>query len=309
MIGTNEFTNDWRAGSGTVVYDAMKWSFYTPVVVGGIFILLFAVEKFFPLRESKTGLIARLIVNIGATALAFLVAALIVRPSALSTLKWASAQSFGLIHWLRLPTWAELMIGFLLLDLSFYYWHVLNHKLPWLWRFHTVHHIDPDLDVSTGFRFHFGEVLLSTAFRVAQVSLIGMSLITFAVYEIVFQVETLFHHSNFRMPIWFERMLNKVIVTPRMHGIHHSQVRRETNSNYGVVFPWWDRIHRTLGLNIAQSQIEIGVPGYSSAEDNTFWRALIMPFVRQRDYWRKPDGTTPDRERANLEANQSQLAE
>ena len=121
--------------------------------------------------------------------------------------------------------------------LSFYYWHILNHKFPFFWRFHKVHHFDPDLDVSTGFRFHFGEVFFSTVFRVVQVSLIGVPFVTFAAYELVFRAGTLFHHSNLRLPIRFERRLNKLIVTPRMHGINHSQVRNETNSNFGVVFP------------------------------------------------------------------------
>jgi sterol desaturase/sphingolipid hydroxylase (fatty acid hydroxylase superfamily) len=239
----------------------MRLFAYTPIIVAGIFILLFLVEKVFPLRRSKVGLLARLVVNASLTALAFLVAALAVRPSALRTLAWASAQPFGLTAILPLPCWAQFIVGFLLLDLSFYYWHLLNHKVPLLWRFHNVHHIDPALDVSAGFRFHFGEVLLSTFFRVVQVSLIGMSLYTFAIYELVFQANTLFHHSNLRLPIRLERLLNKVLVTPRMHGIHHSQVQRETNPNFGVVLPWWDRLHRTLGLNIPQSKIEIGIAG------------------------------------------------
>jgi len=270
--------------------------FYTPVVVIGIFVLLFIVERLFPLRQSKSGLLARLVTNGSVSALAFLAAALVVLPASLSTLKWASAQPFGLMHWLRLPPRTEFIAGFLLLDLSFYYWHVMNHKIPWLWRFHNVHHIDPDLDVSTGFRFHFGEVLFSTLFRVLQVSFIGMSLMTFAIYELVFQSETMFHHSDWRLPILFERWLNKIIVTPRMHGIHHSQIRRETNSNFGVVFPWWDWLHRTLGLNIPQSKIEIGIAGYAAPDDNCLWRTFIIPFVKQRDYWRKPDGSIPQSE-------------
>ncbi len=159
-----------------------------------------------------------------------------------------------------------------------------------------MHHIDPDLDVSTGFRFHFGEVLFSTLFRVAQVSLIGMSLTTYAVYELVFQANTLFHHSNVRLPIRLERLLNAILVTPRMHGIHHSQVRRETNSNFGVVFCWWDKLHRTIGLNIPQARIELGIAGYSLPHDNRVWHALTLPFRKQRDYWSKPDGTVPERD-------------
>ncbi len=267
----------------------MKLSSYTPLIVIGIFVLLFALEKLSSLRKPTADLLRRLIVNGCISGVAFLVAMTVVRPSALRALDWSAEQPFGLLHFLRLPGWAHFVVGFLLLDLFFYYWHRLNHKIPFLWRFHNVHHSDPDLDVSTGFRFHFGEVFFSTAFRVVQVSLIGVSLPTFAIYEIIFQANTLFHHSNLRLPIALERLLNKCLVTPRMHGIHHSQIRCETDSNYGVVFPWWDRLHRTLGLNIAQSEIKIGVPGYSSPQDNKLWRLLIAPFVKQREYWPQPN--------------------
>jgi sterol desaturase/sphingolipid hydroxylase (fatty acid hydroxylase superfamily) len=131
----------------------------------------------------------------------------------------------------------------------------------------------------------------------------------FAVYELVFQANTLFHHSNVRLPIRVERLLNLVLVTPRMHGIHHSQVRNETNSNYSVVFSWWDRLHRTLGLNIPQSAIVIGVPAYSNPADNRLMDDLLLPFRRQRDYWRLPDGTAVGRDPAALSSGRSTLAE
>jgi sterol desaturase/sphingolipid hydroxylase (fatty acid hydroxylase superfamily) len=287
----------------------MKQSLYLPLIVAGIFVTFFAVEKLFPLRESRAGLLARLAINLTISALAFLTAVIAVKPSAMHALNWASQEPFGLLHLAPLPEWARFIAGFLLLDLSFYYWHVINHKIPLLWRFHNVHHIDPDLDVSTGFRFHFGEVLLSTVFRVVQVSLIGMSFAAFAVYELVFQANTLFHHSNWRLPIRLERLLNTILVTPRMHGIHHSQVRGETNSNFGVVFCWWDKLHRTIGLNIPQSNIEIGVAGYSAPEDNRLWHTLTMPFRKQRDYWRKRDGKIPERDAATLEQHRTRLAE
>src|SRR5687768_11480719 len=121
----------------------MKFFVYTPAIVFGIFALLFAVERFFPLRQSRAGLLARLVVNAAISGLTFLIAMLIVRPSAVSAQSWASAQSFGLVHVLPLPDWAQFVVAFLLLDLSFYYWHILNHKIPFLWRFHNVHHMDP----------------------------------------------------------------------------------------------------------------------------------------------------------------------
>ena len=148
----------------------------------------------------------------------------------MAVLDWASNRPFGAAHLIQMPVAAQFVLSFLLMDLTFYWWHVANHRIPFLWRFHNVHHIDPDLDVSTAFRFHFGEVALSAGFRVAQVSAIGLSGWMFAVYELVFQANTVFHHSNVRLPIRLERLLNLVLVTPRMHGIHHSQVRDETNS-------------------------------------------------------------------------------
>ena len=103
--------------------------------------------------------------------------------------------------------------------------------------------------------------------------------------------------------------LSAVVVTPRMHGIHHSQVRRENNSNFGTVFTWWDRLHRTLGLNIAQSEIVVGIPGYSRPGDNTVPNALLMPFRKQRDYWRNPDGAVIEREKTSAKSDPGTLAE
>jgi sterol desaturase/sphingolipid hydroxylase (fatty acid hydroxylase superfamily) len=182
------------------------------------------------------------------------------------------------------------------MDLTFYWWHRANHRIPLLWRFHNVHHFDPDLDLSTAFRFHFVELAFSAGFRILQVGLIGISAWTYVVYEVIFQAGTLFHHSNIRLPIHIERMLVAVFVTPRMHGIHHSQVPMETNSNYSTVFSFWDRLHRTLGLNIPQSSIQIGVPGYVAPDDNRLTKALIAPFYPQRNYWRRSDGSVPQRQ-------------
>jgi sterol desaturase/sphingolipid hydroxylase (fatty acid hydroxylase superfamily) len=277
-------------------------------IVAGVFLLLFLVERAVSLRHSKARLLTRVLVNLSISALAFAAAAVFVQPVSAHLLQWTSQSPFGLLSLAGLSGPLEFMFGFLLLDLSFYYWHVANHRIPFLWRFHNVHHIDPDLDVSTGFRFHFGEVALSSMFRVVQIGLIGPSLATFAVYELFFHVNTLFHHSNLRLPVGFERLLNKLFVTPRMHGIHHSQVRAETNSNFGVVFPWWDRLHRTLRLNVPQAGIVIGIPGYSMPGDNSLWHCLSLPFRGQRDYWRASHGQIVRRD-VRLSAAQTRLAE
>ena len=136
--------------------------------------------------------------------------------------------------------------------------------------------------------------------------MIGISAWTYVIYEFVFQAGTLFHHSNIRFPLRVERLLVLLIVTPRMHGIHHSQVPGETNSNYSTVFSFWDRLHRTLGLNIRQSAIRIGIPGYAEAGDNRLTPALTTPFRHQRDYWRRTDGSLPVR--TDAQGKKGQLA-
>ena len=272
-------------------------------------VLLFVFERFAWLRHLNRPLLGRLLINGGISALALAVAVWLVRPAALSALRWASDAPIGVLHVLPMPTAVQFAVSLLLMDLTFFWWHVANHRVPLLWRFHNVHHIDPDLDVSTAVRFHFGEVALSAGFRVLQVSAIGPSIAMVAAYELIFQANTLFHHSNVRLPIRVERLLNLVLVTPRMHGIHHSQVREETNSNYSVVFPWWDRLHGTLGVNVPQSDIVIGIPGYSNPADNSLGSGLLLPFRRQRDYWRRPDGSTVRRDRGTMPENRSRLAE
>jgi sterol desaturase/sphingolipid hydroxylase (fatty acid hydroxylase superfamily) len=281
----------------------------TPLIAVAIFTVLFLLERFFPLRKTTRSLIARLLVNLVIAVLTFIVAVGLVQPAVRCALGWSASKGFGLVHLVALPGPLEFVLSFLFMDLAFYYWHVANHRVPFLWRFHNVHHIDPDLDVSTAFRFHFGEIMFSTGFSLLQLSLIGPSVWAFAVYQLVFQAEVIFHHSNVRLPIGVERLLNRVLVTPRMHGIHHSQVQRENNSNFGTVFPWWDRLHRTLRVNIPQDEVVVGIAGYSLPEDNAIWNTLLMPFREQRAYWRRPDGTPVERQKAPAEQNRARLAE
>ncbi|MFH1743318.1 MAG: sterol desaturase family protein [bacterium] len=267
-----------------------------PGTLAGAFLLLLCLEAVRPLRRRSRPLTHRLLVNFCMTGLVFVVGTFVVKPVGGGLSVWTSYHLFGLLHLFEVPSEVQFILGFLLMDLTFYYWHRANHLIPILWRFHNVHHVDPDLDVSTAFRFHVVEILYSTAFRFLQVGLIGISPITYAVYEITFACATMFHHCNFHIPIRYERLLNKVIVTPRMHGIHHSNVKNETNSNYSVVFRWWDALHKSLRLNIPQSQIKTGIAAYQKPEDNTLLNLLRMPFGRQREYWRLADGKQPLRE-------------
>jgi len=253
----------------------------TVLLVVGFGVLL-AAESIRPLRARKRSRLGRYFTNAVLTALTVLAGAIAVRPVGLGLASLSKAQGFGVLHWLALPGWARFAVGFLLLDLTFYYWHRFNHTVHFLWRFHSVHHIDPDLDVTTSMRFHFGEVLLSTFFRAGQVAVIGIAPVTYIVYETCFTLATLFHHGNIQIPVTVERVINRVLVTPRMHGIHHSVVRSELNSNYAVIFRWWDSLNRSLVLNVPQSAINIGVGRFAGERDNSIFRMVALPFGKFR---------------------------
>ncbi|KTD35199.1 sterol desaturase family protein [Legionella israelensis] len=274
-----------------------------------IYFSLFIIEQIRPLRTPVRPLLSRMAVNFSFTLLVYITASILIAPSAKYMVDLTQIYRFGLLPLLPLNSFLIFVSGFLLMDLSFYYWHRLNHKIPLLWRFHNVHHVDQDLDVTTSMRFHFVEIAYSSLFRLIQLGLIGANPIIFFSYEFVFQAGTFFHHSNIRLPIRFERMINKIIVTPRMHGIHHSNFQDETNRNYGVIFSFWDRLHRTIRLNVPQRAITIGVPAYAKPSDNTLSRLLLLPFKRQRHYWQINHKKQFSRPEKHLNENLNQLSE
>jgi sterol desaturase/sphingolipid hydroxylase (fatty acid hydroxylase superfamily) len=255
------------------------------ILLPAAFALLFLLERRYPLRRAKSRIWSRLGVNAAISAIAIAVALVVVRPVALWVLQWSSENDLGLTTFIAAIPAVQAVACFLLLDLSFYYWHRVNHTWPLLWRFHNAHHIDPDLDVSTSMRFHGVEIVFSSAFRALQVIVIGGPAEIFVAYELCFQLNTFAQHSNVRLPIRAERLLSLVLVTSRMHGIHHSKHFRETNANWSTVFSVWDRLHGTLRLNVPQARIDIGIAGYAEPDDNTVAAVLMVPFRKQRDYW------------------------
>lgn len=240
------------------------------------FMVLFIAEHRRRLRKPTQSVSKRLIVNSLVAAPSFGLLRLVFLPLMIQLA--LKNKSFGLARWLPIPPAIRLIVVFLTLDYGNYVWHVLNHKVPLLWRFHLVHHTDLDLDTLTAFRFHFGEMIGSVFFRGVFILLSGATASQVLIYESFFEGATQFHHSNTRLPYTLERGLNRLIVTPRMHGIHHSVNRDETDSNYSVIFSFWDRLHRTLRLDIQQTAIIIGVPEYRNAEEMTPRYLLTMPF-------------------------------
>jgi len=203
---------------------------------------------------------------------------------------WVIRDRIGLLHWLGLSGWARTLAGIVLLDYTLWFWHWANHRIFFFWRFHSVHHVDLDMDASTALRFHFGELGMSVFFRALQIVAIGTDPRSVAIYQILLFACILFHHSNTRLPLWLERILVRVIVTPRMHGIHHSDYLNETNTNWSSLLSAWDYLHGTIRLDIPQEAIQIGVPAYQQPERVTLGRILAMPFMRRGEDWKRPDG-------------------
>ncbi len=250
-----------------------------PVLIT-MFILLFIVETKFQLRKRVQSRWKRILINFIVSIPAFVLLRLLFIPA----IVWLAVKNedwqLGINYWVDIPVLFQSILAFLLLDYSNYIWHILLHKLPILWRFHLVHHSDLDLDITTAFRFHFGEMIGSVIFRGAAILLIGASPFIVIIYEIIFEAATQFHHSNIKLPFRFEKILNKLIVTPRMHGIHHSMIKKEMDSNYSVIFSFWDRMHKTVRLNIHQNEIVTGVPSYADENQLTIGYLLKLPFTK-----------------------------
>lgn len=252
------------------------------------FAALAALERAFPLRGRTEAMGRRLLRN---AALGGVSAGLVtlLQPLALvPVMAWAEARGIGLLRAVALPAWLETALAVLLLDYTLWHWHRWNHVWPLLWRFHLVHHSDRDLDASTALRFHFGEMALSVPFRAAQVVLVGAGPFALWLWTSVLLASVIFHHSNLRLPPALDRALTWLLVTPRMHGIHHSEVRRETDSNFSSLFTVWDRLHRTLRLDVPQQALVIGVPGFRDARRLELRPLLGMPFTRLPDSWPAP---------------------
>ncbi len=178
----------------------------------------------------------------------------------------------------HLPDPLGSIASFLAMDYGFYLWHIATHKLTVLWRFHRVHHVDPDMDLSTAIRFHLVDMLVSLPWRMVQVRASGIGPDTLDVWQRFFTLSILFHHSNLRLPGEWDRRLSWVLTTPRMHGIHHSVIREQRDSNWSSGISLWDRLHRTLGQDVPQSAITIGIEDPAALSDVPLWRALLAPF-------------------------------
>jgi sterol desaturase/sphingolipid hydroxylase (fatty acid hydroxylase superfamily) len=258
-----------------IVADVRDLLLYKGFAVGVWLAFLFLAERLWPaaplpdiLRGAEPQRLGR---NLSLAAINFMLSPLVVLP--LTALAAGHALPWRPGWW---QGWPGLALDLLLLDGLIYWWHRANHEWRPLWRFHRVHHLDRTLDATTALRFHFGEVLLSALARAGVVVLIGFPLASVVVFESLVLIAAAFHHSNLRLPPRLEQALSRLVITPAIHWVHHRRRQTDTDSNYGTIFSFWDRIFRTVSPTRRRLGMEIGVQG---AEE----LGLIGLFLRPLD--------------------------
>lgn len=208
----------------------------------------------------------------------------------LITALWAEEHGFGLLYWLEgvvdVPTWVHVTLGILMIDAWTYIWHRMNHRIPFFWRFHRVHHADNKMDVTTASRFHVGEIFLSSLLRIPIIALTGIYVWELVLYETLMFAVVQFHHANIILPDRVDRLLRLVIVSPGMHKVHHSRWRPETDSNYSSLFSFWDRIGQSYRERDDLSKIKLGLEGFDDDEFHEIkgiFKTPLAPLHREGD--------------------------
>lgn len=207
-------------------------------------------------------------------------------PLLVASMALAERHGIGIAHWLQAPTGigalAAGLLAIVLFDLWMYWWHRANHEIALLWRLHQVHHTDPAMDATTALRFHPGELLLSSLLNALVLLVLGMGLTELTLYKSAMLAVILLHHSNVRLPQRLDAALRRLIVPPSMHRVHHSRIPHETNSNYGTIFSFWDRLFTTFRLRADPRAIVFGTGHLDGAEWQTVPRLLQLPLAPVR---------------------------
>jgi sterol desaturase/sphingolipid hydroxylase (fatty acid hydroxylase superfamily) len=191
--------------------------------------------------------------------------------------RWGAQRGLGLVRWAGIGPWASIPGSIAALDLVSYGWHRANHRIPILWRFHQVHHSDPTFTVSTGIRFHPGELLLSLPLRLAAVVLVGASVETVLVFEALFTVANLLEHGDIALPRRVDGVLARGLVTPAVHRRHHTRTGPARDTNFGTIFSVWDRLLGTWTPTDAATRVDTGLPDVGSP---SLAAALLLPARR-----------------------------
>ncbi|UCH44751.1 MAG: sterol desaturase family protein [Nitrospiraceae bacterium] len=247
----------------------------------GVLIIIAIWELLSPRRKLATSKPVRWASNLGIVFIDTALVKLIFPVMAINVAFVAQENSWGLLNNIALPYWVEVAMGVLILDCIIYLQHLMFHAVPLLWRLHMMHHADLDYDVTTGLRFHPIEIIISMVIKMASVAALGASPVTVVLFEIVLNATAMFNHGNIKLPLGLDAVLRLLVVTPDMHRVHHSVTIRETNSNFGFNFPWWDRLFGTYRAQPAAGHegMTIGLAQFRDPGKNNLFGMLVLPFT------------------------------
>lgn len=248
------------------------------------FTLLVFAERLAPRRRRTFALRQRWAGNLGLMAVDTIVLRTVPAITAVGVAALAHAKGWGLLGAIvSLPTWLDVVVSVIVLDLAIYFQHRLFHAVPALWRLHRVHHTDPELDVTTGVRFHPVEMLLSLGFKAVMIAGLGPPVAAVLLFEVLLNAGSLFSHANLRLPAPVDGLLRALLVTPDMHRVHHSSDPVETDSNFGFTLSWWDRLFGTYRAQprAGHDAMTIGVEGFAAPAVLGLHRLLIQPLLKE----------------------------
>ncbi len=246
----------------------------------GVLVAMAVWELIAPRRHRLVSRGFRWINNLGLVVVSTVVLRIVFPMLAVGVAAWAEGVGWGLLNIIPMPRWLAVLCSVVLLDLLIYWQHVAAHSMPHFWLLHMVHHADPDIDTTTGIRFHPLEIVISMLIKMAAVFILGAPAEAVILFEVVLNATAMFNHGNVRLPARLDGWLRQVVVTPDMHRVHHSVVVRETNSNFGFNLSVWDHL---FGTYCAQPEaghvgITIGLKQFQSEPRQTLWWMLALPF-------------------------------
>ena len=251
--------------------------------VSGILLFLF-FEKIIPFRSTTLSRLQRWRINFTMNFCNVLLIDLFFVYLLKKTTLFSPQHSFHLFEQMNLNIFWRIACTVLVLDLAMYVWHRLNHAIPLLWRFHRVHHTDLNVDVSSAARFHFGEVTGSTIITYTLMLFLGATIVEVRLFQVVLFLMAQFGHSNIKLNPMLEKSLWLFLVPPAMHRIHHSNVKDQTDSNYGTIFSFWDRMFGSFLKDVDQDSIVFGLKEFNNPKELMLLKLLALPFRRSSKY-------------------------
>lgn len=247
-------------------------------------IIVFAVlESIVPRRAAGDALNLRWMGNFGLAILSTVMTRTVFPAFGLLGAALSQQYGIGLMNYVALPQWLGLIVTVVTLDLAAYGQHYVLHRVDWLWRIHRTHHSDNDYDFTTAARFHPFEAIISGTVGFAAVTVLGAPPVFVFIATLIETFNGFLEHSNIRMPRALDRLLRFTLVTPAMHSIHHSKAAGDSQTNFGVIFPWWDRIFGTYRDQSAAGDdaMAFGVDGFEGRRHQMLHWMLAHPFLNE----------------------------